>query len=454
MRTNRKVQLQLLAQNTLFAVLLVVAAVLVAYLLRDNKLQWDATFNKRSMLSQATRDVLQKMQGPLAITAYATTQDAVSGDVRAAIRDFIAPYQQAKPDLTLTFVDPREQPKQTAAANVRSNGEMVIEYGKRTEHLSTLNEQAMANLLMRLARSQERLVMYVDGHGEPKLDGNANFDLGQFGRQLANKGFKVQGLNLTIAPQVPDNVSVLVIAQPRVDLLKGEVDKLLRYLEAGGSLLWMIDQEPLRGLQPLAEALQVQLTPGLVVDPAAARLGIQPTIALSSNYGFHPITENFTQFNTAFPLVRSIGTPPEGAGGGWKSSVVVEVAQNGWVETGDVERDVRFDQGRDVRGPVPVVVALERKVKDKDQRVVVTGGSSFLSNQFIGLLNNVDLGTNILNWLSEDENLITIQPRARVDSSLELSRPQLTLIVTLFLALLPVAFLVAGGMIWWRRRRA
>jgi hypothetical protein len=152
--------------------------------------------------------------------------------------------------------------------------------------------------------------------------------------------------------------------------------------------------------------------------------------------------------------VRSIGTPPEGAGGGWKSSVVVEVAQNGWVETGDVERDVRFDQGRDVRGPVPVVVALERKVKDKDQRVVVTGGSSFLSNQFIGLLNNVDLGTNILNWLSEDENLITIQPRARVDSSLELSRPQLTLIVTLFLALLPVAFLVAGGLIWWRRRRA
>ena len=102
----------------------------------------------------------------------------------------------------------------------------------------------------------------------------------------------------------------------------------------------------------------------------------------------------------------------------------------------------------------PVVVAPERKVKDKDQRVVVTGGSSFLSNQFIGLLNNVDLGTNILNWLSEYENLITIQPRARVDSSLELSRPQLTLIVTLFLALLPVAFLVAGGMIWWRRRRA
>ncbi len=47
---------------------------------------------------------------------------------------------------------------------------------------------------------------------------------------------------------------------------------------------------------------------------------------------------------------------------------------------------MRFDKDRDVHGPVPVAVALERKVKDKDQRVVVVGGSSFLSNQFVGLL--------------------------------------------------------------------
>src|SRR5687767_12487365 len=119
MRASRRLQLQMLAQNTLFALLLVAAAVLIVYLLRDNKLQWDATLNQRTSVSQATRDVLKKIEGPIAITAYATTQDPVAGDVRAAIREFIAPYQQVKPDLTLSFVDPREQPKQTAAANVR-----------------------------------------------------------------------------------------------------------------------------------------------------------------------------------------------------------------------------------------------------------------------------------------------------------------------------------------------
>ncbi len=94
----------------------------------------------------------------------------------------------------------------------------------------------------------------------PSWTGRRNFDLGDFGRQLANKGFRVQALNLAVAPEVPDNAAVLVITPPRVDLLKGEVDKILRFLERGGNLLWLIDQEPLHGLQPIAEYLHLELT--------------------------------------------------------------------------------------------------------------------------------------------------------------------------------------------------
>ena len=218
MKTSARLRLQMLAQNGLFALLLVAGAFLAVYAVKDSRLQWDLTQSQRNTLSPGTREVLAKMNGPIRITAYATTRDP---EVRRLISDFVAPYKRAKPDLTLAFVDPREQPKQTAAANVQSNGELVIEYGPRSEHLTSFNEQAMANLLQRLARSQERLIMYVDGHGEPKLDGQANFDLGDFGRQLGSKGFRIQALNLAISPEVPDNASVLVITPPRVDLLKG-----------------------------------------------------------------------------------------------------------------------------------------------------------------------------------------------------------------------------------------
>ena len=451
MKAGSRLRLQLLLQNGVFAVLLVGVAILIVWLLRDNRAQWDLTQNQRNTLSKATVDALKKMDGAIQVTAYATVQDPNLGDIRRLIHDFIEPYQRAKPNLTLSYVDPREHPKETQAANVRSNGELVVEYGKRSEHLTNLNEQSMTNLLQRLARSQERLIVYLDGHGEPKLDGPANFDLGDFGRQLGNKGFRIHPLNLASAQDVPQNASVLVIATPRTELLKGEVDKLKRYLERGGNLLWLIDQESLRGLQPLTESLGLQLTPGLVVDPTAAELRIAPTIALATSYGIHPITDSFS-LNTAFPFVRQIATKPDN--GDWHATQLVEVAQRGWVETGNPEKDLRFDKDREVHGPVVVAVTLERKINDKDQRVVVVGTSQFLSNQFVGLLSNLDLGTNMLNWLAQDESLITVQPRPRVDSQLNLGRTGLALIGIAFFYLLPAAFLFAGGMVWWRRRKA
>jgi ABC-type uncharacterized transport system involved in gliding motility auxiliary subunit len=451
MKAGSRLQFQLLIQNGVFAILLVAAAFLIVWLLRDSGLQRDLTQQQQNTLSDGTQKLLRAAQGPIRATAYATPRDPVLGDIRDAIQRFIEPYNRAKPDLTLTFVDPREHPKEAAAANVRTNGEVVFEHGNRTERLDIagLSEPSMANLLQRLTR--ERSVMYLTGHGEPKLDGRANFDLGDFGRLLGTKGFHIQPLNLGLAQDVPANISVLVIATPGVELLKGEVEKLKRYLERGGNLLWLIDQESLRGLQPLAESLGLQLTPGLVVDPTAAELRIALTIALATSYGIHPVTDGFS-LNTAFPFVRQLALNPEN--GAWHATPLVEVAQRGWVETGNAEKEPRFDKDREVHGPVVVAVALDRKVKDKDQRVVVVGTSQFLSNQFVGMLSNLDLGTNMLNWLSQDDSLIAVQPRPRVDSQLNLGRTGLALIGIGFFYLLPAAFLFAGGVVWWRRRKA
>jgi uncharacterized iron-regulated membrane protein len=65
----------------------------------------------------------------------------------------------------------------------------------------------------------------------------------------------------------------------------------------------------------------------------------------------------------------------------------------------------------------------------------------------------MDLGINIVNWLAGDENLITVQPRATLDSSLTLNRTSMMVIVYGFLGLLPLGFLATGATIWWRRRR-
>ena len=450
MQINKKLRIQLLLQNSLFVLLLVVAATLLALLARGHFVQWDVTQNNRNSLAQASLNTLKQLQGPVTITAYATQQDPRTGDVRQLIHNFFRPYQLAKPDLRLEFIDPTEQPKLAAGANIQINGEMVVKYGDRSEHLTELKEQTFTNMLMRLARAQERRVMQLEGHGERKLNGTANHDLGEFGKQLAAKGFKTGTANLAVAQDIPDNTSLLVVTQPQTDLLPGEIDKLERYLDKGGNLLWLVDPEPLHGLQALAQTLGIGLTPGVVIDPAAQQLNAPATWALAAFYGDHPITRNFNLI-TVFPMARELVIK---VSKDWNAVSLINVAQRGWVETGKLDQSVRFDKGKDTPGPVTVALALSRNKNQREQRVVVVGSGVFLANAFLGNGGNLDLGINIINWLAGDENLITLQPRATRDSDLRLDKTLLTLITAGFLIALPLLFLAAGGAIWWRRRKS
>ncbi len=446
---NKKLRVRLLIQNSIFILLLLVLIFLLGYPGREHRIQWDISQNGRNTLSQASVEVLQKMKGPITVTIYAKSQDVRLGDIRKIISDFLILYQRIKPNLVFTFIDPTEFPDTSQKAGISVNGEMVVAFNGRSEHLTIVNEQVFTNLLIRLLRSGEKLIMNLSGHGERKLDGRANHDLGEFGKQLTTKGLKFGSLNLAIAQDVPTNANILVIASPQVDLLKGEIDKILTYIDRGGNLLWLIDQESLHGLQPLAERLGLILTPGVVVDPQAQQLKAPITFALGANYGQHPITRNFSNI-TVFPFARQISFNERDE---WKNVSLIEVAQNGWVETGKLEDNISFDKMYDVAGPISIAAALSRTLQDREQHIVIIGSGHFLSNTYLGNGSNLSFGINLINWLVNDENLITIQPQATLDSNLSLNKSALTLIATSFLIVLPIFFFAGGLTVWWRRKR-
>ncbi|MFA6922103.1 MAG: GldG family protein [Gallionella sp.] len=442
-------------RNLMFVSLLIATSISVGYLINLHPLQRDLTFNASNSLEPASVEVLGKLAGPVHITVYATLQDARLGDIRKIIREFISLYQRYKSDVVLEFIDPEKEPEKTRAARIQLNGEMIIEYAGRSEHLTLINEQTLTSTLLRLAHSRDQTVMYLDGHGERKLDGRANHDLGLlFGAKLKQNGFKINSLNLSIAQDVPANIRVLVISQPQVDLMPGEVDKLLRYVGRGGNLLWLIDPEPLHGLERLAQTLNIQLPSGVVIDPAAAEMNAPATWSLGTSYPPHPVTRNFNLI-TAYPGARPLVW---NEGSGWHA--LVEVATRGWISQTANTADENhlsahpFDKQRDTKGPAVIAAALQRNINDIEQRIVVTGNGAFLSNSFAGNGGNVDLGVNMVNWLANDEKLISVQPRAAKDSNIVLSKTQLGIISTGFLLGLPLLLAGFGGVIWWRRRRA
>ena len=179
MQANRRLRVRLSIQGGLFLALFLTLVTLLAFLAHEYRKEWDVTRSARNTLAQPTLDVLRQLDGPVTVTAYAVAQDATGTNVHKAIEERLRAYRRAKRDLELKFVDPREDPKTAEAAGIRAPNELVIEYRKRTEHmpLGEFSEQSFASALMRLMRGAASLVLWLDGHGERKLDGIANHDL-------------------------------------------------------------------------------------------------------------------------------------------------------------------------------------------------------------------------------------------------------------------------------------
>ncbi len=447
--TRKSRRLSKLNSLVLFVMLITVAG-LLAWLSTRYTYQADWTRTGRHTVSDASHSLLSRLDSPVTVTAYAREDNAL----REGIQEFIARYQRVKPDITLSYINPDLVPDKVRELGISVNGELVIQYKDRTEHVQQLTENDLTNALHRLTRKQERWLAFLEGHGERKPFGHANHDLGDWVRQLTNRGLNVQPLNLATVESIPDNTAVLVISRPEVDLLPGEVTMIAQYLDGGGNLLWLADPPTQHGLTPLAARLGVTFQPGTIVDPTTELYGIgSPTTVIVTTYGLHPATQDFA-YLTVFPQAVAIDLKmPDG----WQGEALLTTAESAWSETGELSGEIKFEDGSDIKGPVLIGIGLSRKRRqnsaEKEQRVAIIGDGDFLSNAYLGNSGNLDLGIRIANWLAADDDLVNIPARTAPDLTLELSYTTSAIIGFAFLLLLPLGLLSSGLIIWWRRKK-
>lgn len=459
MRIDLSQRRRLWLQNRLFSLLFVSAIGLLAWLSVRYTVQSDWSAGARNTLSPAGQTLLAHLHEPIRITAYARDNPAL----RDAVTRLIGRYQRHHPQLTLNFVNPDWLPDRVRELGITLDGELYVEYRGRGVKVRQLNEQALTQALQRLSRQQEPIIRFLDGHGERKPLGIANADLGTFSRELEQIGIQVRSFNPAVEAQVPAATAALVIAGPQMPLPPGEVEAVLAYVKRGGALLWLLEPDDPSGLQALAATLGVTVLPGMVVDADAPTLGIKnPAFIPIADYGPHRITESLRS-PLLLPQAAALEVQPAT---GWTANILLESQSRSWTETDPMNANetLRFDPGGVERaGPLTVGVALSRPRPDTpvagdaptadEQRIVVIGDGDFLSNTYLGNGANLELGLNIIHWLTSDETPILVPPRTVPDPNLNLSETALAWISAVFLIGMPGLLLLSGGLIVWRRRR-
>ena len=119
----------------------------------------------------------------------------------------------------------------------------------------------------------------------------------------------------------------------------------------------------------------------------------------------------------------------------------------------------------DKKGPVPLASAVsaaaapaappkpgEPDAPKPETRVAVIGDSDFATNGTLGIPGNRDLFLNTIDWLSQQENLISIRPKEADDRRITLTATQESNIFWLSLLIIPGFIFGAGVSTWWRRR--
>ncbi len=482
MQVTPKIKRRIQRQNLLFILVFLCAIGSLAWLSVKYHVELDWTANQRHTLSVASLATLDKMSQPVAIKIF------ISEANMQVKRDYLAllsRYQSYKSDISVEFIDPKTKPGLAREMDMSIDGEMLFEYEGRSERvIPPLNEQNLTNTFYRLIRNADRWLVFLQGHDERNFRGTANYDFANFSRLMEKKGLKVRGLNLMSAVQVPDNTSLLIIADPRNALLAGEVQAIQDFIDNHGNVLWLLEPGGLKGMESIAEQLGIEALPGILVDLESQQLG-DPRFIVLPDYPPHAITQNFT-VGTLFAAARGLELSGDTE---WEEAIFLESLPRTWVET-DESGEIKLDLGQDIVGPIAIGVSLsrmrtvlgddddndlmdeltsdaeisqetvdtggllaERSTENNQQRVVVIGDADFLSDAYLGVSGNLNLALNMINWLVNDDALIAVPAKTTLDGSLELSRTSQFVIGISFLLVVPATFLVIGVVVWLKRRQ-
>ena len=457
-RTNDSVsarQARYGATASLYTIVVIAALILVNWLGNRYNKTFDTTSNKRFTLSQETKKVIDSLKSDATITYL----DRPSGFEQA--KATLDRYANLSPKVHVQYVDIVRNPTMASSFGVRFPGTAFVSIDKRREEAKAITEEGITGAFVKDLKGV-RKVCFVQGSGEHQLEDTQGTGLSQFKTLLERDNYQAQAVSLIDKTQVPSDCTAVVIAGPKDDYTPNEVTAVKSYVENGGRAMILLDP-PLdfqrehiaenAGLSTLLVNWGVTLNKDLVLEqnPVGQIVGVGPEVPLVSAYDSQPIVNDLKNHYTGFPVTRSLQVK-----NGDKTTVqkLFSTSDSAIATYKLNSNEVNPADPSNKKGPFALGAAgTYNNGKPNDAgRFVVVGTSGFLNNGMLHFQANPDLALNAVNWLTSDEDLISIRPKGPEDRRLTMTQRQMNIFAYTVLIALPLFIIAAGVTIFLKRR--
>jgi len=413
---------------------------------------WDFTEDQSNTLAPETLQILATLPEKVTATAfYTNTLDTTSA------AELLAKFKSnSGGKFTYSFKNPDTDPVAAREAGITGDGKILLQMGATKEIASSASETELARTMIRLISPESRAVYFLQGHGEPGLDGSGDVSYSTAKGTLESKNYKVDTLNLLGTNQIPADAVVIVIAGPTKPVSQQEVSLLKKFVDGGGSLLVM--EDPLINTEfgdlpdPLAAYLTkdwaITLDNDMVIDLVNTQ---NPLMAVSSQYSQHPITQDLSnKYIVILPQARSLslGTTADNI----TVTPLISTTDQSWGETTLVANETPAFDGNDLQGPLTLAAAGENT--QTKGRVVVFGNSPFATDQIFDQYGDGNIFINSVDWAAQQENLLNLTTRqAATRTFTPPSNTSFLMIVIVSLLIIPGLVIFFGVYTWITRRR-
>ncbi len=459
-----------MAMAAIFIVIVVVINMIVGAI-PSKYSQIDVSSSKLYTIGDETKKVLKALDKD--VTIY---QIAQSGSEDDTISNLLNRYKDESKHIKVEVKDPVVNPKFASeytsddlAANslivvcgdrnkVISYSDMYstsVDYNTWQQTTTGFDGEGQITSAIGYVTSEDLPIMYtLSGHGEQDLDSSFKEDI-----QKAN--IDIKELNLLTEGKVPDDADCLMIVSPTSDISEEEKTEILDYLEAGGKAMIFSDysQDDMPNFDAVLENYGVKRAAGIVFEGDSQHYGMQMPYYL-------------------VPTVNSTNASSETASAG--SYVLAPYAQ-GIQKTDDVRDTVTIDsilttsdqaysktnmqssniekEDGDVDGPFDLGVAITEKLDgDKETQIVYYSTANLMASQVNQMVSggNEKLLLESLSWMTntDESSSVSIPSKSLQSTSLTVTDYDAAFWKICTIGLIPGVFLVAGFLIWLRRRKA